>query len=404
MNFPRIERSIIILVLGFFIVLVSFAIRYSYGILLPEMLLSLNISKLEAGIIYTSHFLGYTIFSLILGVLIDRYNARKIISIFLLIAGIGILLLSLSNTLLEATISYMLTGIGCAAAWVPIVVVIQRWFSKKRAFSVAVTAAGAHSTFALSGIIMPLLVRIGSWRLGWQTLGLASLILVPLTWFLLKSYPEGYEQKKIVRGWNQYKFSLLNMAKDIKLWMLGLSYMFVGFYVAILLAFLSTYCFLELLLPYENAAAVVSMITIGAVPGVIILSFFSEIIGRIKAMIIDGSFPILGLLGIILASNFLNLAFITVSLSAIIYGIGFGALGTLYAAYASDIFSEEYIGAVQGLLIVFFGIGCMISPPLAGWMADITKTFKLSFLTALIASFLSVLLLLPTRKYQKENN
>ena len=54
----------------------AFAVRYAYGLLLPHMLSSLAISKTQAGFIYSSYFIAYTIFSPILGLLVDRYDAR----------------------------------------------------------------------------------------------------------------------------------------------------------------------------------------------------------------------------------------------------------------------------------------------------------------------------------------
>ena len=70
-------RLIGIIIAGFSTIFVAFAIRYSYGLLLPEMLSGLSISKTEAGIIYSSYFLTYTLFSPLLGLLVDRFDARS---------------------------------------------------------------------------------------------------------------------------------------------------------------------------------------------------------------------------------------------------------------------------------------------------------------------------------------
>jgi len=59
------KRAIAIIIAGFFTVLVAFAIRYAYGLLLPHMLPSLGISKTEAGIIFSSYFIAYTLFELL---------------------------------------------------------------------------------------------------------------------------------------------------------------------------------------------------------------------------------------------------------------------------------------------------------------------------------------------------
>lgn len=391
----HIGMGAVILALGFCIVFVHYSIRYSYGILLPEMLVTFRILKLEAGIIYTSYFIGYTLFSFILGLSMDKTDVRKVVSIFLFILGLGVLFMSLSGGLIEATFSYLLAGIGCAACWVPIVVVVQRWF-KKRALSVAVIDTGATVGFALSGIIMPILVKIGGWRLGWLVLSILSLALSPLTLLLLRDRPEDHFQ--VGKRSDERSFrDLIRLFKDLRLWMLSISYMFVGFYMMIPFAFLTTYASQEILLPYNIAAALVSVIAVGAIPGKLILASFSEKAGRFKAMVLSSIMAIIGMSGMIIASSFLGSEFFALLSSTAIYGVGYGSVWPLYMAYASDIFSVERAGGVLGFLTVFLGIGCMISPPLAGWVADLTGTFKISFLMAVFASLFSLLFLLPTR-------
>ena len=69
-------RVVAIIIAGFSTVFVAFAIRYSYGLLLPDMLTSLAITKTEAGVIFSAYFFTYTIFSPLLGLLVDRTDAQ----------------------------------------------------------------------------------------------------------------------------------------------------------------------------------------------------------------------------------------------------------------------------------------------------------------------------------------
>ena len=71
------KRALGVLVACFCTVFTSYAIRYGYGVLLPEMLPDLAISKTEAGIIYASFFIAYTILSPLLGLLGDRYTFSR---------------------------------------------------------------------------------------------------------------------------------------------------------------------------------------------------------------------------------------------------------------------------------------------------------------------------------------
>lgn len=63
-------------------IFVAFGIRYAYGILLPEMISSLAISNIEAGFIYSSYFLIYTLSSPVLGLMVDCSKARILLTVF----------------------------------------------------------------------------------------------------------------------------------------------------------------------------------------------------------------------------------------------------------------------------------------------------------------------------------
>ena len=83
------KRAIAVIIAGFFTIFIAYSIRYGYGMLLPEMLTSLSISKTQAGVIYSSYFIAYTLFSPLLGFMADRYDVRIILTIFVAILGTG---------------------------------------------------------------------------------------------------------------------------------------------------------------------------------------------------------------------------------------------------------------------------------------------------------------------------
>jgi predicted MFS family arabinose efflux permease len=110
------RRVVAIIIAGFCTVFVAFSIRYGYGLLLPEMLSSLSISKTGAGVIYSSYFLTATLFSPALGLLVDRWDARVILTVFVALLGMGAYLMSFSATVLQAASFSPLLGSGSPRA------------------------------------------------------------------------------------------------------------------------------------------------------------------------------------------------------------------------------------------------------------------------------------------------
>lgn len=67
----------VILAVCFADVFINFAARLGYGLVLPEMLGPLNLSRTGAGTIYNAYLLVYLIFTPLAGYLNDRVGAGR---------------------------------------------------------------------------------------------------------------------------------------------------------------------------------------------------------------------------------------------------------------------------------------------------------------------------------------
>jgi MFS family permease len=161
----------LILLACFLTVFVSYSIRYGYGILLPEMLPALDITKTEAGVIYTSFFIAYTVASPVLGLLGDRYNTRTLLTAFVALLGGGAFLMAFTSSVLTASVFFAMAGIGSAACWAPVMVLAQRWTTpENRGRTLAFVDTGSALGIVVTSTAIPLIV-ISNWRTGWMTLG-----------------------------------------------------------------------------------------------------------------------------------------------------------------------------------------------------------------------------------------
>jgi MFS family permease len=78
-----------------------------------------------------------------------------------------------------------------------------------------------------------------------------------------------------------------------------------------------------------------------------------------------------------------------------IFGIGYGACWSMYAACASDLFPKSSTGGIIGLWTVFLGIGSIMAPVLSGWSADVSGTLMWAFVIAAGGGMFSLVLLIP---------
>jgi len=372
----------------------AYAIRYSYGVLLPEMLPSLAMSKTEAGVIYASYFIAYTVFSPVLGLLADRYDVRVLLTVFSAFLGGGAFLMAYSSSIVQASLFFALAGIGASACWAPVVTLAQRWASdKRRGMTLAFIDVGSSIGVIWSGTVVPLIAVAYSWRTGWMSLGGLAFLLVVINFFMVRNRPAGQTSNSYPGAGRltdeSVRATYSRLLRDTRFWLIGLAYLLTGFSIIIPFTFLSTYAVQELAFSYEAATRLITVIGITAIVGKLVLGPYSDKIGRIKVMMLCAILIAVGSLGMAYSRGWM------LTLVTAIFGLGYGTAWSMYAASASDYFSKELAGSIVGLWTVYLGIGSILAPVIAGWIADTTGTLAWSFILAMAAAVISLFLLLP---------
>lgn len=392
------KRAIAIIIAGFFTLFVAFAIRYAYGLLLPYMLSSLNISKTGAGVIYSSYFIAYTVFSPLLGLFVDRSDARSLLTGFVILLGMGAYLMSFITSTVQACFFFALAGIGHAACWVPVVTVVLRWISeRRRGMALAIVDLGSASGIAVWSIVIPFIMVSHSWRTVWISLGVSAFLAAALNFFAIKSHPPSTFDSQgggpAPYGKIPIKVAYLAILREKKFYLIGLSYMLLSFSILIPFTFLTTYATRVLTIPYESATGLVALIAVLGAIGKLILGHLSDKTGRVRVMMLCGVFTAAGGLGMVSVQGLLGLA-----LSTALFGIGYGAIWPVFAASSRDFFPREYAGSVVGLWTLYHGIGSILSPIITGWTIDVTGRYVWAFILVVVSAVLSSLLLLPIHK------
>lgn len=387
------KRAVAVIVAGFFTVFIAFAIRYAYGILLPQMLPTLGTSKAGAGVIYSSYFLAYTIFSPIIGALVDKWDARKLLTLFVLLLGLGAVLMSTTQSVIQAVLFFGLAGIGHSACWVPVVAVVQRWVSEKRR-GVALAAAdmGSATGIVFWSLLIPVIVGVYGWRGSWISLGVMAFVVAGMNFFLVRSHPPAADSESTTSKPPavSLRAAYKSLLGDARFWLIGFSYQAIGFSILIPFAFITTYAVEELDISYQTAAVLVTIIALAGVVGKLILGYLSDLVGRLKVMATCGILTAVGGLGIAGADG---LVFLLVATA--VFGFGYGAIWPVYAAASRDFFPVETSGSVIALWTLILAVGSILSPFIGGWVIDTSGCYAWAFILVCIASSLSWLLLIP---------
>jgi sugar phosphate permease len=404
----HIHWAWVILFTCFATVFMHYSIRLGYGILMPEMILSLKITKAQAGTIASSFFLAYGIFSPLLGFMVDRVNVRLLLAIFSCILATGTLLMGRPQTLSQACLSFFIVGMGASAMWTPLVTLVPRWFgAHRRGMALGILSISYAIGYGVMGLVLPPLVAGYGWQTCWFILAGFAFLLAPLNGILLRNRPEDLN----LRPWGEApetprgeppgviktKISYREILRFPSLWFAGISYFLVAFTAYVVNIFIVTYGTLELKFPFARAAQLASAMALGGVAGAFLLPFLSDFIGRKKTIIIIDASLTLSILLIIWAGN----RWPVLALAACVYGVFYASVWPMYAAAAADFFPREATGSVLGFWTIFYGVALILAPAVGGYIADVTGTFIYSFFTGVISGCLATLFFLPIKKFKE---
>jgi len=391
----KVHWGWIVLGSSFITLFVSYSIRIgAYSVLLPKMIQEIGITMTQAGMIRAAYILTYVLFAPLTGWLADRMGGRWVVSFFCLFLGIGTFLMGQVSNLFTAILFHGIVGLGASAMWVPIVSLIQKWFgTTRRGLALGILSPSYSLGFGLMGLILPTIVKNYSWRMGWTLLGISGLVLIVMNLFLLRNDPEemgllpwGETTRSVSSSLPpDVPFNYWDIFQKAPFWLMGISYVFVSAGAYIVTDFMVTYGVVELKISYQGASTFISIMAATSVAGSLILMAFSDRIGRKKSLVVIHFSLALSILLIIIAQK--NIPLLRIGIGC--FGFFYGAIWPMYAACARDYFPKEMTGTIFGTITLFYGVGAIAGPIIAGYLADLTKTFQWSFGLGALVSFIA---------------
>jgi MFS family permease len=174
-------------------VFLSSGVRFSVGPFLKPIVADLGTDRAAYSLVVSLSLFLYGVFMPFVGRLVERWGARPI-------AVLGILLLaaSLSGTALVTTLWQLalvygvLVALGLSATGHVVgSAIVSRWFIRRRATALSVLGAASMAGMSLLvPVVMWLILSVG-WRAAYVAIGLlAAIVLLPLALWVVRESPE----------------------------------------------------------------------------------------------------------------------------------------------------------------------------------------------------------------------
>ncbi len=391
--------------------LIAALMQHSYGAYAAALTREFHWSRSDLSYVYALSRVETGFLGPLEGWLIDRFGARRIMQIGLVMFGLSLLAFSQIRSLPMFYLTFGLISVGASlGGFMPVTIAIVRWFERFRSRAMGFASVG----FAIGGLATPIIV-IAIDQFGWRATAFASGVIViaiglPLT-LLFHNRPEDIgrhvdgidpEAREAYRLANPERaamftdvdFTTAEAVRTRAFWMISLGHGAALTVVAAVMAHL----FLHLTesVGYSNtaAASIMALMTVMQVIGQLGGGFLGD---RISKRLISGVCMSMHAVGLLLVAYFGSLVVAAIAF-AVLHGLAWGARGPLMQALRADYFGSSSFGLITGLSVFITMFGTVGGPIIAGVLFDATGSYEAGFtVIAILAALGSVFWMLATR-------
>ena len=358
----------LICAVGAFFYCYEFILRIIPGILQDEIRIALgNLSATTFSQIAALYYLAYSPMQLPVGILMDRFGPRYLLSLACLCCSIGSFLFS-DTTLIIVGFGRLLVGFGSAFAFVGLLSAAVNWLPK-RYFSLV---AGMMTTVSMLGLvygeihITHLAHNFGLHRV-LVMVASAGLIITSGIFLIVRESPVKYSHQSI--PYAVFMKQVLQVFRSRYIWIIGV--MGACFYTSLsVFGELWGKSFLEVTfnLNKTQAAQTTSALFLGWALGAPICGYLSDRSGERLRPIILGAIGALVCISLILYYPSLSYRWLTV----LVFGYGvFSSIEIIVFIMAKEYsVSEELSGTIFAVTNMIISLGGMLLQPLVGALLD----------------------------------
>jgi len=335
----------------------------------------------------------------VVGYLVDRYGARRLLAIGVVMTGLGFIAMLYVDSVLMLYLVYGgLLSIGYNTGFSHAMTsMITHWFKRRRSRAMGVYAIAAGIGGAL---IVPMLAKsitVNGWRMTAIYCGLAFWVVgIPFT-FVFRNKPEDLgllpdgdtlnpdpaQPEATGHVVPEKTASVKDALKSPIFIKLLLAESFRTFLLGSLVLHQIPHL-ITIGIPEETAASILGLMILISIPGRIIFGTLGDYFNKRLLLTAIMLIQALGVLIFAYASNIFHVyAFL------IIYGLAYGGAIPLLMAFRGELFGRERFATISGAMAPFRMIGNVVGPVFAGYMFDVTGSYRLAFQVFVLLAVLS---------------
>ena len=383
----------------------ALGVLYSWSVFAKALVDNLHWTKTQSQFPYTLACVAFAVFMIVAGLWLDRAGPRLIASIGGILAGAGMIIAGLTQSVLGITIGFgLVVGAAMGFGYSAPTPAAVKWFQP-------------HKKGQIAGLVV-------------AGFGLASVYIAPLTDYLIKNFgisksfifegifffgaiiilsqalsfpPRGFvphggpapDTRSGAATASRLDFAPGEMLRTPQFYLLWLMFCFAASAGLLIIGHLAKISQIQGGITW--GFILVAVLAVANASGRILAGWISDKLGRTNTMLIVFSIQA--------ANMFLFASYGSVTLlllGSILTGLAYGALLSLFPSVTFDYFGLKNAGINYGLVFSAWGAAALIGPIIGGRAADLTGGYGASYMISgillLIAAAISFVTRAPAAK------
>ncbi len=190
----RLDKRSFVLLLIFVGYLFCYLDRMIMSAVIPYIGKDLELTKTEMGMVMSAFFVGYTVFQIPGGILVDKFGSRRVMAVAITIWSVFTGVTGMVGNLFQMLFSRVIFGVGEGPYPAASMKSIAAWFPpSKRGFATSVILSSNSVGPAIAPLLAVFLMSLWGWRGAFYALVIPGLILAVLIWRYVEDKPKADE-------------------------------------------------------------------------------------------------------------------------------------------------------------------------------------------------------------------
>ncbi len=170
----------------------AFLQRVSPSVMVEDLMRDFAVSGAVLGNLSAIYFYAYAILQIPVGVALDNWGPRRMLTAAAAIAATGSVILASADALSVAYLGRLLVGVGCAVGFVGTLKIATNWFPSNRfAFVAGMSMLAGMAGGVLGQAPMATLVESVGWRDTLMFAGALAVVIAVVSWVVVRDRPPG---------------------------------------------------------------------------------------------------------------------------------------------------------------------------------------------------------------------